>query len=241
MSLLKLLRLSGLVAIAGAFTSRPSFSSNTKHRAIFLFGKGAGLQDALNNGGGGKSKGGKKQKIKNKGPPPNFVPIAGVSVPEVGKIKAWELNLGEEAPRKFACCRPAEGKVYLVDGECSKCAFDLWQGELVIGSEAKGNAEKPARVACPVCGQMFALPTGQPMGVKQKKGVGGWISGLAQSATATTTAKPIGTYPVNIKVAETGVLPPDGSLDGESADVSRTLVVEADFSRLTKRNPLAPP
>jgi hypothetical protein len=111
-----------------------------------VFGKGLGLQDALDGDFGDFWVSKKSSRKKRKSPGPNFMPIGGVTVPEVGRIKAWELTFGEDPPRKFACFRPSEGQVFLLDGECSKCAFDLWQGELVVGSAVKGNADKPPRV-----------------------------------------------------------------------------------------------
>ena len=41
--------------------------------------------------------------------------VSGVSIPEPGQMKAWELTFGAK-PKKFACARPAENQLFLVDG-----------------------------------------------------------------------------------------------------------------------------
>ena len=99
------------------------------HRSALTAANGkSNLQEALFGGGGGggdkkdnRPKGERKAMKKRKDPrerqaniAPAFTDVSGVSLPPPGKIQAWELTLSEKlGPRKFACCRPAEGQVQL--------------------------------------------------------------------------------------------------------------------------------
>lgn len=200
---------------AYSFSPVPEISSyEVKPRSsVLLKGKG-GLEDALN---GRKA----TKKSKKKEYEPKWVNVDGVSIPDAGKIKAWELNLGDK-PKKFACVRPSQEQIFLVDGECTKCGFDLWQGECVPG-DVEG-AKGISRVTCPTCFQMYDLANGDPLGIQQKDGFAGWVGGLARSANANKEAKPIKSYPIRVRTKKS-------DSDGEGGGI----IVEADFQRTVRR------
>jgi nitrite reductase/ring-hydroxylating ferredoxin subunit len=148
-----------------------------------LYGKGKGdIMGALS---------GQKRAPKAKQPQPAWSKVDGVSIPEVGNMKAWQLPIAG-ADRRFVCARPKADRVYLVDGECTRCAFDLWRGTMTAGDSPK--------VACPVCRETFSLLDGEPMGVAEKGGFEGWVGGLARTAT---TNKVVGLRSYPIKVTRT--------------------------------------
>lgn len=120
--------------------------------------------------------------------------ITGVTLPAEGKIKGWEF--GE---KKTMACANIGGKFYAVAGECPRCGFDLWKGEII--SNDPGFEDLP-RVACPTCATTYGLRTGK-LGPRLKRtGLAGFVNGLAK--TATTGDKPKDTDAYEITLDEDG-------------------------------------
>ena len=186
---------------------------------------GGSLEFGESPSGGGK-KGGKNKKRnapvkgKQRNKEPSWTDVSGVTFPEkAGDIRAWELNFGEKGAKKFACVRPKQSEVYLIDGECSRCSFDLWRGEVILPSDGS-----PARLSCPVCRQVYELPTGEPKGIQVKEGLGGWVNGLARSATLSDREKPITSYPIRARRPT--------EEDQQNGQGKGGLIVEVDFTNL---------
>ena len=54
-------------------------------------------------------------------------------------------------------------------------------------------------LSCPVCRHGYELPTGETKGIQLKEGLGGWVNGLARSATISDAEKPITSYPIRAR------------------------------------------
>lgn len=108
--------------------------------------------------------------------------IMGVTLPSQDKeIKGWVV--GEDNQR--VACANVNGKYYAVQGECPRCAFDLYRGKVV-------NVErsKDPHVACPTCGATFSLRTGKRGPVIANDGfLSGFVNNLAKSATIGNSSK----------------------------------------------------
>jgi nitrite reductase/ring-hydroxylating ferredoxin subunit len=100
--------------------------------------------------------------------------ITGVSLPAPGKIKGWEF--GESV--KMACAN-VDGNLYAVQGNCPRCGFDLWKGDLITDEAF----EDLPRVACPTCSTTFGLRSGLKGPPLKRKGLQGIVGGLAKTAT----------------------------------------------------------
>ena len=130
-------------SISSAFTSPPASASHHDRSLTVL---------------NGKRKGGLKKSLEGDPNNPKSLnqgrgqEITGVTLPAEGKIKGWEFgnNLRMAAAQ-------VNGNFYAVQGECPRCAFDLWKGTLVT-DEAFGP-DLP-RVACPTCATTFSFKTG---------------------------------------------------------------------------------
>mmetsp|Transcript_33929 Transcript_33929/g.50312 ORF Transcript_33929/g.50312 Transcript_33929/m.50312 type:complete len:199 (-) Transcript_33929:58-654(-) len=104
--------------------------------------------------------------------------ITGVTLPEEGKIKGWEFGGG----LKMACTN-VDGSYYAVQGECPRCAFDLWKGDLLVDEEV-WEGDVP-RVACPTCSTTYSFRTGYYGPPLKRSGLSGFVSNLAKTATQT--------------------------------------------------------
>ena len=102
--------------------------------------------------------------------------ITGVTLPAEGKIKGWEFG-----DKKVMACANVRGQFYAVQGDCPRCAFDLWKGDLI--ADDPGFEDLP-RVACPTCAVTYSLRSGLYGPPIKKTGLGGFVSGLARTATA---------------------------------------------------------
>jgi nitrite reductase/ring-hydroxylating ferredoxin subunit len=81
----------------------------------------------------------------------------------------------------------AGGKYYALQGECPRCGFDLWKGDL-IATDSEGFQDLP-RVACPTCGTTYSMKNGKS-GPPLKRGrVAGFVGNLAKTATATEAGR----------------------------------------------------
>jgi nitrite reductase/ring-hydroxylating ferredoxin subunit len=101
--------------------------------------------------------------------------ITGVTLPAEGTIKGWEF--GNQV--RMACAN-VDGKLYALQGDCPRCAFDLFQGDLLTDDEVW---EEVPRVACPTCATTFSFRNGKKGPPLKRAGLSGWVSGLAKTAT----------------------------------------------------------
>ena len=116
--------------------------------------------------------------------------ITGVTLPAEGMIKGWEF--GEN---KRMACANVGGKFYAVQGECPRCAFDLWKGEIVNDPAF----EDLPRVACPTCATTFGLRTGSYGPPIKRTGLAGFVSGLAKQATTGDKPKDCEAYEITVE------------------------------------------
>eukprot|EP00559_Dactyliosolen_fragilissimus_P002753 CAMPEP_0184856242 /NCGR_PEP_ID=MMETSP0580-20130426/1412_1 /TAXON_ID=1118495 /ORGANISM="Dactyliosolen fragilissimus" /LENGTH=167 /DNA_ID=CAMNT_0027351135 /DNA_START=152 /DNA_END=655 /DNA_ORIENTATION=- len=103
--------------------------------------------------------------------------ITGVSIPSEGTIKGWEFG-GE----KRLACANVDGTLYAVQGDCPRCAFDLFKGDIVTD---EAFAPDLPRIACPTCATTYSLRTGKHGPPLKRTGLSGFVSGLAKTATQT--------------------------------------------------------
>jgi nitrite reductase/ring-hydroxylating ferredoxin subunit len=83
-------------------------------------------------------------------------------------------------------CANVGGKLYALQGDCPRCAFDLWKGDLICDDPAW---EDLPRVACPTCSITFSFTSGKYGPPLKRKGLAGFVGGLTKSATAGEAAK----------------------------------------------------
>eukprot|EP00525_Craspedostauros_australis_P007091 CAMPEP_0198116326 /NCGR_PEP_ID=MMETSP1442-20131203/11490_1 /TAXON_ID= /ORGANISM="Craspedostauros australis, Strain CCMP3328" /LENGTH=205 /DNA_ID=CAMNT_0043774111 /DNA_START=163 /DNA_END=780 /DNA_ORIENTATION=+ len=121
--------------------------------------------------------------------------ITGVTLPAEGSVKGWEF--GEKVTM---ACANVEGAFYAIQGECPRCAFDLWKGDL-IGLDDPAWEETP-RIACPTCGTTYSMRTGRLGPQLKRKGLAGFVNGLAK--TATDGDKPLDAEAFQITLDEDG-------------------------------------
>jgi nitrite reductase/ring-hydroxylating ferredoxin subunit len=102
--------------------------------------------------------------------------ITGVTLPAEGKIKGWEFG-----DKVTMACANVDGKFYAIQGDCPRCAFDLYLGDLIADDPAW---EELPRVACPTCATTYSMVSGKYGPPLKRKGLAGFVGGLAKSATA---------------------------------------------------------
>jgi nitrite reductase/ring-hydroxylating ferredoxin subunit len=118
---------------------------------------------------------------KNRGNPTNSMnqgkgqEITGVTLPAEGTMKGWEF--GEKVTM---ACSNVGGRFYAVQGDCPRCAFDLWKGDLIADDPAW---DELPRVACPTCATTFSMVTGRYGPPLKRRGLAGFVGGLAKTAT----------------------------------------------------------
>ena len=110
--------------------------------------------------------------------------ITGVTLPQNGMIKGWEFG-----DKVTMACANVGGKFYAVQGDCPRCAFDLWRGDLIANDPAW---EDLPRVACPTCATTYSMTTGRYGPPLKRGGLAGFVGNLAKTATQ-------GSKPENIK------------------------------------------
>ena len=100
-------------------------------------------------------------------------------------MKGWELSDGSRL-----VCSNVDGCYFALQGECPRCAFDLWKGDLIVNDIAW---EDLPRVACPTCSTTYSMRTGMYGPPLKRTGLQAFVTGLAKSATsqeANKNAKP---------------------------------------------------
>ena len=170
-------------SISSAFTSPPASASHHDRSLTVL---------------NGKRKGGLKKSLE--GDPKSLnqgrgQEITGVTLPAEGKIKGWEFGNN----MRIAAAQ-VEGNFYAVQGECPRCAFDLWKGTLVT-DEAFGP-DLP-RVACPTCATTFSFKTGTHGPALKRTGLSGFVGKLAKTATNNDASRDAQAYIIT-RDSETG-------------------------------------
>ena len=175
--------------VSSGFTLSPVSSSSASHHDRSL--------TVLN----GRRKGGLKESLEGDPKNPKSLnqgrgqEITGVTLPAEGKIKGWEF--GNDLRMAAA---QVEGNFYAVQGECPRCAFDLWKGTLVT-DEAFGP-DLP-RVACPTCATTFSLKTGTHGPALKRTGLSGFVGRLAKTATINDASRDAKAYIIT-RDSETG-------------------------------------
>jgi nitrite reductase/ring-hydroxylating ferredoxin subunit len=137
-------------------------------------GKSGNLKRALQDQPPSVATTGKKSKKKNTNP---WQEITGVTLPAPRTIKGWEFgnNL------RLACTN-VDGNFYALQGDCPRCAFDLWKGDLLTDAEVWGKDAVPC-VACPTCATTYSFRTGRYGPPMQRRGLAGFVGNLAKTAT----------------------------------------------------------
>ena len=174
-----------LCGVSSSFTCRASVS-RILSLTVVMMGKGKGnLKKALQ---GDPT----NPKSLNQG---KGQEITGVTLPAEGMIKGWEFGNNQ----RLACAQ-VDGRFYAVEGECPRCAFDLWKGDLV--TDAAFGPDLP-RVACPTCATTFSLRTGKHGPPLKRTGLTAFVTGLAKSATINEASRDAKAYIIT-RDAETG-------------------------------------
>jgi nitrite reductase/ring-hydroxylating ferredoxin subunit len=115
--------------------------------------------------------------------------ITGVTLPSEGTMKGWEFG-----NQTTMTCANVGGKFYAVSGECPRCGFDLWKGEIVTDPAF----EDLPRVACPTCATTFGLRSGKYGPPIKRTGLAGFVNGLAKTATSGDKPKDAQAYEITL-------------------------------------------
>lgn len=70
-----------------------------------------------------------------------------------------------------------------MQGECPRCGFDLFKGDIVTDEAFGDSPGDLPRIACPTCATTFSLRTGKPGPALKRTGLAGFVGGLAKTAT----------------------------------------------------------
>ena len=92
-----------------------------------------------------------------------------------GTIKGWEFGGGVQL-----ACTNVGGELFAVQGDCPRCAFDLFKGDLITDSVAWDDVP---RVACPTCSTTYGLRTGKHGPPLKRTGLSAFVGNLAMTAT----------------------------------------------------------
>lgn len=107
-----------------------------------------------------------------------------------GELKGWELADGS----RLVCCL-VDGDYFALQGECPRCAFDLWKGDLIASDDAWDDLP---RVACPTCSTTFSMSSGMYGPPLKRSGLQAFVTGLAKSATSQEASKSAKAYKINV-------------------------------------------
>jgi hypothetical protein len=105
----------------------------------------------------------------------------------IGNVKGWEFG----SKQRLACAQ-VEGSFYVVQGNCPRCAFDLFKGEIVTDPAFGDKPSDLPRIACPTCSTTYSLRDGTHGPALKRSGLTNFVSGLTKQATsrdATADAK----------------------------------------------------
>lgn len=101
--------------------------------------------------------------------------ITGVTLPAENMIKGWEFG-----DKVTMACANVNGVFHAVQGDCPRCGFDLWKGDLIADDPAW---EELPRVACPTCATTYSMKTGRYGPQLKRTGLAGFVGNLAKTAT----------------------------------------------------------
>ena len=107
--------------------------------------------------------------------------ITGVTLPAPGKVKGWEFGEGV----RMACAN-VNGRYYALEGQCPRCSFDLWKGDLIV--DDPGFEDLP-RLACPTCSTTFSMRNGKYGPPLKRKGLQAFVGNLAKTATVNESGR----------------------------------------------------
>ena len=139
----------------------------------------------------GRRKGGLKKSLESDGSVSNKASfnqgkgqeITGVTLPAPGAIKGWEF--GE---KQTMVCANVGGKFFALQGNCPRCAFDLYRGDLIANDPAFEDLPLPG-IACPTCSTTYSMVSGRHGPPIKRTGLAGFVGGLAKTATASDSGK----------------------------------------------------
>jgi nitrite reductase/ring-hydroxylating ferredoxin subunit len=109
--------------------------------------------------------------------------ITGVTLPAVNGIRGWEFGEGVQM-----VCANVGGKYLAIQGNCPRCAFDLWRGDLIVDDPGFKAKDLPI-IACPTCATTYSMATGKHGPPLKRTGLQAFTTGLAKSATNTDAYK----------------------------------------------------
>jgi nitrite reductase/ring-hydroxylating ferredoxin subunit len=72
------------------------------------------------------------------------------------------------------------GELLAVQGDCPRCGFDLFRGDIILDSVAW---EETPRVACPTCSTTYSFRTGKHGPPLKRTGLSAFVGNLALTAT----------------------------------------------------------
>jgi nitrite reductase/ring-hydroxylating ferredoxin subunit len=107
--------------------------------------------------------------------------ITGVTLPSEGSIRGWEFGQGV----RMACAN-VNGNFYAIQGQCPRCGFDLYKGDLIVNDAAFQDLP---RLACPTCSTTYGLKSGKVGPPLTRKGLAGFVGNLAKTATVSDSNK----------------------------------------------------
>jgi nitrite reductase/ring-hydroxylating ferredoxin subunit len=112
-------------------------------------------------------------------------------------MKGWELGTTTTTDKniRVVCCN-VKDQYYALQGECPRCGFDLWKGDLITDDSDVWD-ELP-RVACPTCSTTYSMKTGQYGPPIKRTGLQNFVSNLAKTATSQEANKNAKTYSITI-------------------------------------------
>lgn len=116
--------------------------------------------------------------------------ITGVTLPAEGGLKGWEFGEG-----KRMACANVGGEFYAVQGECPRCGFDLWKGNVIADDPAW---EELPRIACPTCATTYSLASGKRGPPIKRTGLAGFVGKLAKTATATEQTRDAEAFQISL-------------------------------------------
>ena len=103
-----------------------------------------------------------------------FANVAFLNI-STGTLKGWEFGGNVQ----IACANVA-GELFAIQGDCPRCAFDLYKGDLITDSVAWDDVP---RVACPTCSTTFGLRSGKHGPPLKRSGLSAFVGNLAMTAT----------------------------------------------------------
>lgn len=96
-----------------------------------------------------------------------------------------------------------EGSFYAVQGNCPRCAFDLYKGDIVTDEAFGDNPGDLPRIACPTCSTTFGLKNGKTGPALKRTGLAGFVGSLTKTATRTDAYEDATAYVIT-READTG-------------------------------------